>query len=144
MIDRICECCTIHHRIVVRVLLASFCALANPAPAQERTDIVQIWTNFLASRAAALGCNGVNPATEVQFASTLQAVSLRAAMALKERNAQLPEDELALRTKRVIDGIKDSVNAEIAKNGCGSERIRQLLKLYDLHSRMTQDLKIPR
>ncbi|ATQ66502.1 MULTISPECIES: hypothetical protein [Methylosinus] len=104
-------------------------------------DIVRIWQNFLASRVAALDCDGVDPATETQFLTTMQGVSLRAAIALKERNPLLADNELTKRVELVVDGVRQNVKADIARNGCGSERVQQLLKLYRLHSRMNLELK---
>jgi len=51
-----------------------------------RVDVVQIYSNFLASRVAALGCDAVDKATEPKFLSNLQIVTIRAMQALKERN----------------------------------------------------------
>jgi hypothetical protein len=79
--------------------------------AQGRVDIIQIYENFLASRVAALDCVAVDNATEPKFLSNQRAVTIRAMQALKERN-------------------------RIAQNGCSSERIKALLKLYKLRSEM--------
>jgi 2,3-bisphosphoglycerate-independent phosphoglycerate mutase len=102
-----------------------------------KVDIVQIYVNFVASRVAALGCDAQDKATEVKFLSNLQTVETRALMALKERNGNISEGELSVKIKALLQFTQDAVKAEIANNSCASVRIRELLKLYKLHSEMS-------
>jgi hypothetical protein len=82
------------------LVLLFLAALLTHSEAQQpqppgRVDIVQIYSSFMASRAAALGCDAVDKATEPKFLSNLQTVTIRATQALKERNQYLSETDLA-------------------------------------------------
>ncbi|GAB1715251.1 MAG: hypothetical protein NTAFB05_02930 [Nitrobacter sp.] len=113
-----------------------FCIL-SASLGRGRVDIVQIYSNFLASRVAALGCNAADKATESKFLSNLQAVTIRAIQALKERNQTLSDADLSAKIVAAQNTTQAAVKGEITKNGCSSERIRALLKLYKIHSEMS-------
>jgi hypothetical protein len=117
-------------------VFAIFC-LPSASREQGRVDIVQIYFTFLASRVAALGCNAIDKATELKFLSNQQTVLIRATQAFKERNANLSDAELTAKIIAAQNTTSANVKAEIAKNGCSSERIQSLLKLYKLHSEMS-------
>ena len=109
----------------------------SKSQAQGRVDIVQVYENFLASRVAASGCDAVDKATELKFLSNLRMVTMRATMALKERNPNLSDADLASRVIAAQNKTAETVKAEIAQKGCSSDRIKQLLELYKLHSVMS-------
>jgi hypothetical protein len=117
-------------------MLGLFC-IPSACFGQGRVDIVQIYENFLASRVAALGCDAVDKATETRFLSNQQTVTTRATQALKERNKSLSDAELAAKIVSAQGATQAAVKTEIAQNGCSSERIKALLKLYKLHSEMS-------
>lgn len=126
-------------------LVALFLAtLLTPSEAQQpqarpqgHVDIVQIYSNFLASRVAAVGCDSVDKATEPKFLSNLQTVTIRATMAMKERNQNLSDQDLTAKVIASQNFTEAAVKTEIAQNGCSSERIKGLLKLYKMHSDMS-------
>ena len=97
---------------------------------------MQIWQNFLASRVAANECHALDAATDDHFLSNMMDVTIRAAQSLKESNPNVAEDVLADRMERDTNEIGTKVKADVATNGCSSERIQQLLKLYQMHSTM--------
>jgi hypothetical protein len=103
---------------------------------QGRVDIIRIYENFLASRVAALGCDAVDKAEEPKFLSNQRVVTIRAMQALKERNSNLDDTELAAKVVTAQNATQAAVKNEIAQNGCSSERIKALLKLYKVHSEM--------
>ncbi|WP_438278563.1 hypothetical protein [Nitrobacter sp.] len=117
-------------------VLGVFCGL-SASFGQGRVDIVQIYSNFLASRVAALGCNAVDKATEPKFLSNLHAVTIRAIQALKERNQNLSDADLSAKMIAAQKATQAAVKGEIAQNGCSSKRITALLKLYKMHSEMS-------
>jgi hypothetical protein len=121
------------------LVLAPLAFLCVPflAYGQGRVEIVQIYENFLASRVAALDCGGIDQASEQKFLSNQMTVTLRAAQALKERNSSLSDADLTSKVLALQNTLQANVKTEIAKNGCSSERIQQLLKLYKLHSTMS-------
>lgn len=121
----------------MRVILALVVGVAPCLSyAQGRVDIVNIFANFLASGVAANACNVVDKSTAAKFSANSTVVAIRAAMALKERNATMSEKELSEKITRWADTTKQAVKSEIDKNGCGSDRIQQLLKLYDRHAKL--------
>jgi hypothetical protein len=89
---------------------------------------------FLGSRVAALGCDAVDKATEPKFLSNLQTVTIRAAQALKERNQDLSDSDLSAKVVAAQNATQAVVKSEIAQNGCASDRIKALLKLYKINS----------
>jgi hypothetical protein len=122
--------------LALAATLGVFCI--QPASfGQGRIDIIQIYENFLASRVAALGCDAVDKATEPKFLSNQYVVTIRATQALKERNGNLSDAELAAKVVAAQNATQAAVKTEIAQNGCSSERIKGLLKLYKLHSEMS-------
>ncbi len=106
------------------------------SPAQPQIDILQIWQNFVASRAAAEACGGVEKDTDTHFLANLSDVRIRALQALQERNPDAPKDELPGRMTVSENAVHAKVDEEIKKNGCSSDRIEQLLKMYKMHSTM--------
>jgi uncharacterized membrane-anchored protein len=123
----------------IRFALASLTLFCAPSAtvAQGRVDIVQIYENFLASRVAALECRAIDKATEQKFLSNQMTVTIRATQALKERNSTLSDADINNKLLVGLNGLQMKVKTEIAQNGCASERIQQLLKLYKLHSTMS-------
>jgi hypothetical protein len=122
------------------LVILFFMALLTRSEAQQpqpRVDIVQIYENFLASRLAALGCDAVAKDTEPKFLSNQQTVTIRAMMALKERNKNLSDADLTAKVIAAQNATQAAVKAEIVQNGCSSERIKALLKLYKIHSEMS-------
>ncbi len=125
-------------RIVIVVL--SLLTLGQYSEAQQppgHIDIVQIYFSFLASRVAALNCNAVDKATEPRFLSNMLTVTIRATQALKERNQNLSEADLSAKIIAAQDSTQAAVKSEIAQNGCASDRIRKLLKLYKVDSEVS-------
>lgn len=118
------------------VLLLSAAAPLK-SQAQERVDILLIYSNFIASRVAALGCGTVDKATEPKFLSNLLTVTIRATQAFKERSQNLSDADVTNRVTDAQKRLEETVRAEIARNGCSSDRIQQLLKLYKIHSEMS-------
>ena len=76
-------------------------------------------------------------ATELKFLSNLTTVTIRAAQALKERNPNLSEADLKNKVIAAQNKLAETVKAEIAQNGCASNRVQQLLKRYKIHSEMS-------
>ncbi len=121
----------------MRVIVALvFWIVPGLSYAQERVDIVNIFANFLASGVAANACNAVDKSTAAKFSANSTVVAIRAAMALKERNVAMSEKELSEKIAKWADTTKQSVKNEIDKNGCGSNRIQDLLKLYTMHTKL--------
>ena len=106
------------------------------AHAQPAINIIQIWQNFLASRAAAITCNAVDPGTKTQFEANLIDVTIRAGQSILQNDPSISQADLPVKMKTVGDGISSKVNDEISQNGCKSPKIDQLLKLYKMHSTM--------
>jgi hypothetical protein len=79
----------------------------------------------------------VDKATEPKFLSNLMTVTIRATQALKERNSNLSDKDLANKITAAQNQLADKVKAEITQNGCSSDRIQQLLKLYKIHAEMS-------
>jgi hypothetical protein len=122
------------------LVMLFFMALVTQSEAQQpqaRVDIVQMSANFLASRVAALACDAVDKATEPKFISNQQNVTIRAMQVLKERNKNLSDPDLTAKVTAAQNATETAVKAEIAQNGCSSERIKALLKLYKIHSEMS-------
>jgi hypothetical protein len=122
--------------ILALAITLGFWAVPSISNGQPRVDIVQIYSNFLASRVAALGCNAVDKTTEPKFLTNFHTVTIRAAQAVKERNPNMSDAELTAKFGASIKFTETAVKNEIANNGCSSERIQRLLKLYKIHSEM--------
>ena len=122
---------------LVVLIFTALLAQSKAQQPQARVDIVQIYENFLASRVAALGCDAVDKATEPKFISNQQTVTIRAMQALKERNKNLSDPDLTAKVIAAQNATQAAVKGEIAQNGCSSERIKALLKLYKIHSEMS-------
>jgi hypothetical protein len=121
----------------MRIIAALFFGLIPSLSfGQDRVDIVKIFQNFVASSVAANACNAVDKSTVVKFGANNVTVATRATMALKERNPAMSEKELGEKIVKMLDGIKQSVKNEIDQSGCGSDRIQQLLKLYEMHAKL--------
>jgi hypothetical protein len=124
----------------IAIVILSLVTLAPCSEAQQppgRIDIVQIYFSFLASRVAALSCDAVDKATEPKFQSNLLTVTIRATQALKERNQNLSEADLSAKIIAAQNSTQAAVKSEIAQNGCASDRIKELLKLYKVDSEVS-------
>lgn len=118
------------------IVVLFFWLIPSLSFSQGRVDIVKIFQNFVASSVAASACNVVDKSTVTKFGANNVTVATRATMALKERNPTMSEKELGEKIVKMLDSIKQSVKREIDQNGCGSDRIQQLLKLYDMHAKL--------
>jgi len=116
--------------------LVVFC-FSSLSYGQGRVDIVQIYESFFVSRVAALECDGINKATEEKFLSNQLTITIRATQALKERNPDLSDSDVTTKIGEIQNQLKKNVQNEVAINGCSSERIQQLLKMYKMHSTMS-------
>lgn len=127
---------TIAWSFVLTSALAPAWAQSAPPAGQQRVDIVQIYERFFASRIAALDCHATSEATELPFLTNMQIVQIRALMAIKERNAGVPEEQLATRVVDFEKHAKEAIDNEVSHNGCNAPRIQQLVSLYKLHASM--------
>ena len=116
--------------------LAFLLAASSAFGAPDRIDIVTIFEQFLAAGTAAKYCNTLDSSNKLNWLKNYQVVILRATMALKERNPNVSDADLTAKVKAAIDGIRAKVDAEASANGCTSERIEQLLKLYQLQAEL--------
>jgi len=122
---------------LIALILVAFATSSVAQQSQRHLDIVQIHFIFLASRAAALGCDAVDKTTEPKFLSNSQTVTIRAMMALRERNPDLSDSDLAAKVTAAQNATEADVKNEIAKNGCASDRIKGLLELYKTNSEVS-------
>lgn len=104
------------------------------ASAQEGPDIVRIMEYFVAFGVAAKKCSSPDEALENKFHENFLMVSIRAAQALKQRNPNMPEEELAKLISARTEALKHAVEDDIDKNGCGSNSAKQLLQLYKVNA----------
>ena len=116
-------------------VVAGLTALTFAAHAQEdKASIYEILDNFFASSAAYNKCGSNDEALKFKFAANLTAVSARAAMQAKEDHPYDPEGDLVNAMKERGKAIRAKVEEEIANQGCASEPIKQLLKLYEFNA----------
>lgn len=114
---------------------AGLTALTFPVGAQEeKANIYEILDNFIASSAAYNKCGAHDEALKLKFAANLTAISAQAAMQIKEDHPYNPETDLVKAMKGRGDAIKAKVEEEIAKQGCASEPVKELLKLYEVNA----------
>lgn len=120
------------------LMILSFC-LCSPliGHAQDRINIFQIFENFVISRQAAVLCGTVAKSDDTKFQANLMAVTLRAAISLRERNPGMSNEDALKRLVDVRKGFEAGTKNLVGQNGCSSENIKQLLKLYDAHTKMT-------
>jgi hypothetical protein len=116
-------------------LAAGFAALAFQAHAQEeKASIYEILDNFIASSAAYSKCGSNDDALKSKFATNLMAVSTQAAMQAREDHPYEPAWDLTNAMNARGNAIKAKVEEEIEKQGCASEPVKELLKLYDFNA----------
>lgn len=116
----------------VGLTLAAAASFAQPAltPAQKDVEILPIYRNFVASKAAAAGCNALDRASDQRFASKFPAVAAEAARTLQERHPGATKADIDQRLKAMDQEAHEAVSAEIAKNGCASPAVRWLVQQY--------------
>lgn len=107
--------------------------------AAQSIDIIRIYDLFVASNAAAQKCSKPDEETKIKFLKNFTVISLRAAMAFKERNSSQPDPELIAAFKNRTNIVVSSVEEDIRANGCASQKATQLLKLYKVNS----EFKLP-
>lgn len=114
---------------------AGLTALAFPATAQEeKTSIFELLDRFIASSAAYDKCGSNDGQLKLKFAANLMSVSMQAAMQAKEDHPYDPEADLMNAMKERSKAIRLKVEEEIEKQGCASEPIKGLLKLYEFNA----------
>jgi len=115
------------------LIIAGLIACSGPASAEE-TAIYKTWYGFVASSAAYEKCGANDAALRQKFAANFLAVASQAAEQVRAEHPFNPALDLA----RAMDGqrkeIRAKVEEEIAKNGCASDAIKELLKLYDANA----------
>ncbi len=99
----------------------------------QRVDILQIYNIFVASNTAAKHCSPPDEATKAKFASSFATVSLRAAMAFKQRNPGKSDPELIAAFDKQTENVVSVIEREIKTNGCTSPTTQQMLKLYKIN-----------
>lgn len=116
------------------MLSAVFVCAGVVSYAQESVDIVPIYRNFVASRAAASKCNALDEASEQAFISNLSVVSAQATQALEARNPSMPKADVVRQMKAMNEEARDEAYAMIAKRGCSSPEVQRLVQLYKTHA----------
>jgi hypothetical protein len=122
--------------VLLALVLIPAAAGAQSRPYLHRTDVIQTWQDFMASAVAARQCGGVQKASSRGFRANLTTISQKATRTLEQRFPTMPKAELADRMKRVSDGVREKVSAEIKQNGCKSTRIVALLQMYKTNAAM--------
>ncbi len=113
------------------LVLAGLTALAVQAAAQEEKSIYKMLDSFTASSAAYNKCGANDAGLKSRFAANFMAVSTQAAMQAKEDHPFNPAADLMNAMDARGKAIGAKVEEEIAKQGCASEGIKELLRLYE-------------
>jgi hypothetical protein len=110
--------------------IAAIFALAALAQAQDEKAILQVWHGFVASSAAYDRCGASDAALKQKFAANYLAVASQAAEQMRAEHPFNPAGDLARALEGRRKAIRAKVEDEIAKNGCTSDGIKELLALY--------------
>jgi hypothetical protein len=102
--------------------------LASP---QGQMDLYQTWASFVASSAAYEKCGANDGALKQKFAANFLAVASLAAERARMEHPYNPARDLANAMEGRRKAIKSKVEEEIAKSGCASDGVKELLKLYE-------------
>jgi hypothetical protein len=114
--------------------IAGLTALASPVAGQEEKSIYQIWHGFAASSAAYERCGANDAALKLKFAANFLAVASQAAEQIRVEHPFDPAGDLTRAMEGRRKAIKAKVEEEIVKNGCASDSIKELLKLYEANA----------
>jgi len=95
-----------------RGALAVAILASTPGLAQEPrpVGITQIWQSFMASRFAALKCNGIDRAPDAHFLANLNDVTIRATQSLEQSSPEKRPEEVVNSMKAAEDGVHDKVD----------------------------------
>jgi len=103
--------------------------------AQERKiGIYQILDNFIASSVAYNKCGSNDAGLKMKFGTNLNVISIRAAMQAKQDYPVQPEADLVKALDERGKTVRAKVLEEIDTKGCASDRITNLLKMYEFHA----------
>jgi hypothetical protein len=118
--------------VAVACAFAAGASLAQPAltPARKDVEILPIYRNFVASKAAAAQCKALDEASDRRFASKFPAVAAEAAQTLRQRHPDASKTDIDRRMKAMDQEAHEAVRTEIAKNGCTSPAVRWLVQQY--------------
>jgi len=107
--------------------------LSSARADQPQADIMTVFGNYIAAAVAADKCDVKDTSPDQKFLQNLTVVSLRASKAIKERT-NLPDEKIVEMFKNNTDKMKEQVAAFVDKNGCGSDQVSNLLKIYKQES----------
>ena len=118
------------------LVLLGWALLAAPSYAtqQEKQSIHQILDNFIASAVAYNKCGANDQNLKSKFAANLMEISIRDAMSAREEHPDQSSEALAKASEEHLNAIQSKVAGLIGQNGCNSDGVKQLLKMYEFHA----------
>ncbi len=105
------------------------------ARAEKGPDILQIFDMFVITNAAASSCEKPDDETLTNFLSNFQMVTIRASMELESRYPKKSKEQINEAMKKKSEYLTDKVKKIIKAEGCGTEKVKALVKRFYFHSK---------
>jgi len=114
------------------ILLLIFCGAANAA---GKTDILKIFEHFTLANAAAGKCLKPKESELTSFLANYQMVTLLALQAIQKRKPGISQKQAQEILKAGSNKGTKAVHFVIAKEGCESPKIQDLIKRFHLQAK---------
>ncbi len=102
--------------------------------AEEKENMLQIFSGFTASNAAMMKCLKPDENELNKFLDNYKIAAVNALQEIQKNQSSIPNE---MASKIMIAGGKETtkiVNTEIEKNGCKSQKIQELIKLFHFYA----------
>ena len=108
--------------------------LASPANADERPEILNILSQFVASSTAAARCDDIDDDQMVAFLANQQMIYLQSVMALEDQHPEATGEQIAATLLRGQEDIQTQVKQRIDEHGCDDPNAQALIELFAMQA----------
>lgn len=128
--------CPVTRRLLAATagLLLLIFGLASPASADERPEILNILSQFVASSTAAARCDDIDDDQMVAFLANQQMIYLQSVMALEDQHPEATGEQIAATLLRGQEDIQTQVRQRIDEHGCDDPNAQALIELFAMQA----------
>ena len=121
----------------IKLLVVCLAITLSPhALSQKNPDIVQIMGQFVQASYAASRCIKPDEKILSNFLMNFKMVTVRAAEELQKRNPGKSEQQVLQSMKQGTSAVEKAIDGAIRENGCGDQRIQDLLKRFEMQANL--------
>jgi len=118
----------------MRAIIVAALFAASTTCAAQGPDILEIYDQFVTSRAATAKCVSPPPESLGRFLANFKTVSGYAAQEVKNRRPQMTAKQIQTLMKGRTGAITSKVNSLVAEKGCSNPDIQQVVRRFEVQA----------